>query len=238
MNNATGESREGRSAEGDCSNTNEELAVSQDDENHQDDDATEVRANLSLAVNGETIDEGEEIQNKEEMSNIPSLVVAFCAALTTGGATYSFGLYGATLQKTLNLSEGQVDTISTSFFFAGLFSFLPGLCSDRFGTRVALITGGCLGCINLLLYWAIARQHVVIPHGLIVTALSILGIATFLSCSLVTGAVFKTVTVACQGGSNKGTAVGIAKGYVGLGSGLYGTFSSRFQTSLLTVIAS
>lgn len=158
---------------------------------------------------------------KEKISNIPSLIVAFGASLTTGGTTYSFGLYGATLQTTLHLQEYQVDTISTAFFFAGLFSFLPGFCSDRWGARMSLVSGGCLGCINLLLYWAVAREYFVVPHAWIVPLLSVIGIATYLSSALVTGAVFKTITLACEGGSNKGTAVGIAKGYVGLGSGLY-----------------
>ena len=192
-----------------------------------EDDETEVRANLTEEQTLEPLNEreGENVQEEEDpkeiMSNIPSLVVAFCASLTTGGTTYSFGLYGATLQKTLHLQESQVDTISTAFFFAGLFSFLPGMCSDLFGTRIALVSGGCCGCVNLLLYWAVAREYIVVPHAFIVPLLSVLGIATYLSSALVTGAVFKTVTVACQGGSNKGTAVGIAKGYVGLGSGLY-----------------
>ncbi|KAL7572099.1 hypothetical protein ACA910_001738 [Epithemia clementina (nom. ined.)] len=187
------------------------------------DDVTEVQANLSHQPLRATSDAAAAPRGvpKEKISNIPSLVVAFCASLTTGGTTYSFGLYGATLQKTLHLRESQVDTISTAFFFAGLFSFLPGLCSDRFGSRIALTTGGCLGSINLLLYWAVARQFIVVPHDLIVLLLSILGILTYLSSALVTGAVFKIITVACQGGANKGTAVGIAKGYVGLGSGLY-----------------
>ena len=59
------------------------------------------------------------------------------------------------------------------------------------------------------------------PHSLIVPALSILGINTFLSSALTTGSVFKISTIACQGGSSKGSAVGIAESYVGLGSGLY-----------------
>jgi len=160
-------------------------------------------------------------QEKEIISNIPSLVVAFCASLTTGATTYSFGLYSATLQKTLHLTQGQVDTISTAFFVAGLFSFIPGFCSDRFGTRFSLCMGGMLGCVNLLLYWVVATRNLVLPRWLIVPTLSLLGINTFLSSALVTGSVFKTITIATQGGSNKGTAVGIAKGYVGLGSGLY-----------------
>ena len=160
-------------------------------------------------------------EEKEIVSNIPSLVAAFSASLTTGATTYSFGLYGAELQKRLHLTQGQVDTISTAFFFAGLFSFIPGMCSDRYGTKAAITSGGIIGSINLLLYWGVAREYFDVPHGLIVPALSILGINTYLSSALVTGGVFKTITIACGAGKSKGSAVGIAKGYVGLGSGLY-----------------
>jgi len=155
------------------------------------------------------------------ISNIPSLTVAFSSAATTGGTSYAFGLYAAALKRNLHLTQGELDSISTAFFVAGLFSWLPGLCSDRFGTRFALTTGGVTGATSLLLYWAVARQFLPIAHhGVLVAVLSALGVGTFLSCAMVTGAVFKII-VATAGPGVKGSCVGAAKGYVGLGAGLY-----------------
>jgi MFS family permease len=162
-------------------------------------------------------------------SNIPSLVCAFMASLTTGASVYAFGFYGATLKRTLRLTQSQLDTISTSFFFAGLFSWIPGLCADRFGTRFAMSLGAVLGSTSLLLYWAVARQFIPLPHSWLVVALSILGIMVFLSAALITGSVFKIIvsctatatTAADSHAGSRGTAVGIAKGYVGLGAGVY-----------------
>ena len=61
------------------------------------------------------------------------------------------------------------------------------------------------------------------PEGLIVATLSALGVTVFLSCALVTGSVFKIIVNSCGPGS-KGSAVGVAKGYVGLGAGAYACF--------------
>ena len=155
-------------------------------------------------------------------SNIPSLVAAIMASLTTGGTTYAFGLYaGSALKRTLHLAPSQVDTISTAFFFAGLLSWMPGLLADRFGTRLSIATGGLTGATALWLYWCVATQRIAVPHSSwLVPVLSALGIAIFLSNALVTGSVFKIIVMICGPGT-KGSAVGVAKGYVGLGSGAY-----------------
>jgi hypothetical protein len=150
------------------------------------------------------------VLDRKQRSNIPSLVCAFMASLTTGGTTYAFGLYGDALKKTLALSQSQLDTISTSFFFAGLFSWIPGLCADRFGTRFSLSLGGMTGCASLMLYWGVARQFLLVPHDWLVVSLSLLGISIFLSCALVTGSVFKIIVASCGAGT-KGSAVGVAK---------------------------
>jgi MFS family permease len=163
-----------------------------------------------------------------QRTNIPSLVCAIMASLTTGGTTYAFGLYGAAMKKTLHLSQGQLDTISTAFFFAGLFSWIPGLCADRFGTRFAMSLGGCLGSSSLLTYWAVARQFLLLPHSWLVPTLSILGISIFLSSALVTGSVFKIIVASCGPGT-KGSAVGVAKGFVGLGAGFYACLFNSIQ---------
>jgi hypothetical protein len=169
------------------------------------------------------------VLDRKQRSNIPSLVCAFMASLTTGGTTYAFGLYGDALKKTLALSQSQLDTISTSFFFAGLFSWIPGLCADRFGTRFSLSLGGMTGCASLMLYWGVARQFLLVPHDWLVVSLSLLGISIFLSCALVTGSVFKIIVASCGAGT-KGSAVGVAKGYVGLGAGAYACLFEAIRT--------
>lgn len=171
-------------------------------------------------------------------TNIPRIACAILASITTGGTTYAFGLYGGALKKRLHLTQGQLDTISAVFFSAGLFSFIPGAMADRFGTRNGICIGGIMGAISLMLFWSVAKGHFpyfVDENGdptFVVMILSILNIGIFLSCALVTGSVFKVISCQCGPGS-KGSAVGIAKGFVGLGSGAYAClFQSIRQPSM------
>jgi hypothetical protein len=159
-------------------------------------------------------------------TNIPLLTSAFLAALTTGGTTYAFGLYGAALKKSLQLSQSQLDTISSANFCAGLLSWIPGLIVDRRGPRFALSFGGILGASSLISYWLVAREFIQLDRFMIVPTLSLLGILIFTSSALVTGSVFKIIVGTCGPGS-KGSAVGAAKGFVGLGAGAY---SCLFQS--------
>ena len=131
---------------------------------------------------------------------------------------YSFGIFGEALKQTLHLSQSQLNTISSAMFIAGLFSWIPGLFVDRYGTRAALCLGGLTGSLSTLAYWVFARQFVVIRA--IVPTLSILGMLTCMSCAMIVGSVFKIILLSCGAGT-KGAAVGIAKAYVGLGAGVY-----------------
>lgn len=162
------------------------------------------------------------------ISNVPSLICAFAASATTGGTSYAFGFYAAALKHNLHLTQSQLNSISTAFFVAGMFSWIPGLFSDRFGTKFALSLGGCTGAASLLLYWAVAREALFVPREFLVFVLSSLGVITFLSCASVTGAVFKII-VSATGPGTKGSAVGVAKGYVGLGAGLYSCIFQSFR---------
>jgi hypothetical protein len=159
-------------------------------------------------------------------ANIPLLTSAYLATLTTGGTTYAFGLYGAALKKSLQLSQSQLDTVSSANFCAGLLSWIPGLIVDRCGPRFALSFGGILGASSLISYWLVAREFIQIDRIMIVPTLSLLGVLIFASSALVTGSVFKIIVGTCGPGS-KGSAVGAAKGYVGLGAGAY---SCLFQS--------
>ena len=153
-------------------------------------------------------------------TNIPLLTSAYLAALTTGGTTYAFGLYGAALKKSLQLSQSQLDTISSANFCAGLLSWIPGIIVDRCGPRFALSLGGVLSASSLIMYWLVAREFIQLHRTMIVPTLCLLGVLIFASSALITGSVFKIIVGTCGPGS-KGSAVGAAKGFVGLGAGAY-----------------
>jgi MFS family permease len=151
-------------------------------------------------------------------SNIPALVCVLLASLTTGGTMYAFGVYGNTLKKSLLLSQSQLDTISSSFFVAGVFSWIPGLVVDKFGPRISLILGGIMGALSTTLFWAMARQFFS-AHDHIVEILTTLGVLISLACALIIASVFKIIMTSCK--DTKGHAVGVAKAHVGLGAGVY-----------------
>ena len=190
--------------------------------------------NLSTSQRSAAASHGEErslnLQVLGESSNIPSLTCAFLAALTTGGTTYAFGLYGAALKSQLHLTQSQLDTIGSATFCAGLFSWVPGMVVDKWGTKTGLVAGGMQGAVSLSLYWCVATQFFPMERVLLVPTLSILGVFIFLSCALITGSVFKIIVSTCGPGS-KGTAVGAAKGYVGLGAGVYACMFDSLRSS-------
>lgn len=167
------------------------------------------------------------MKRRTPSSNVPSLVCAFLASATTGGTIYAFGIYGDALKKSLNLSQMQLDTISATFFIAGLLSWLPGLVVDRMGTRFSMCLGGISGALHVIIYWAVSRQLVQITH--VVMVLSILAVGICLSCGLIIGSIFK-LAMLCGGPGTKGSAVGVAKGYVGLGAGIYATIFQALRT--------
>lgn len=162
-------------------------------------------------------------------SNIPLLTAAFLAALTTGGNTYAFGLYGSALKSALELTQSQLDTISSANFCAGLLSWIPGGFADKYGPRFALTLGGIAGAASMMSYWLVAREFIPLPRPLLIPILCTLGVLIFLSNSMVIGGVFKIFVVTC-GPETKGSAVGCAKAYVGLGSGAYACMFQSFRS--------
>jgi hypothetical protein len=161
-------------------------------------------------------------------SNVPSLVCAFSASCTTGGTIYAFGIYGDALKKSLGLSQLQLNAISATFFIAGLFSWLPGMVVDKRGTKFSLVLGGLSGATSVMIYWAVARQFLVIPF--VVHFLALLAVCICMSCALIIGSIFK-LTLICGGKGTRGSAVGIAKGFVGLGAGVYASIFQSLRTS-------
>ena len=153
--------------------------------------------------------------------NVPILVAAFLSILATGGPTYSFGVYSATLKEDLSLTQGQLDTLGAASFAAGLISWVPGLFVDAWGSRLALIVGGLIQSIGLLGYWIVTRfAYALLPTGLLIPVLSSLSVVIFTSNNLVIGGVFKAIVVSCELGT-KGKAVGAGKAYLGLGAGVF-----------------
>ena len=161
-------------------------------------------------------------------TTVPRVTGALLASLTTGGVVYAFGLYGAALKRSLRLSQAQLDTVASAGFCAGLLSWLPGLCVDRWGPRRSLAAGGALSAAHLLLFWAVARGF--LPVARVVPALSAVGVGVFLSSAMIIGSVFKVLVTSCGPGS-KGAVVGVAKGYVGLGAGTYACLFDALRAS-------
>ena len=165
-----------------------------------------------------------------KLSNVPLLLTSFSASATTGGAIYAFGIYGDAIKQNLALSQMQLDMISATMFIAGIFSWMPGILVDRYGTRFALLLGGTGGAFFSMLYWGICRRLISIETQHAVWVLSCNGVAIALSCALIVGSMFK-ITVVCSGPGTRGTAVGIAKGFVGLGSGIYAGLFQALRAS-------
>ena len=161
------------------------------------------------------------IQTTSKPTNLPLLTACYMSALTTGATTYAFSFYSSALKTSLHLSQNQLDTLSSATFCAGILSWIPGMIVDAWGARSAMAAGGLSNTVNLTLYWIIATERVHLPDiDVLVLVLSLLGVLIFMGCALVTGSVFKAIVESCGPGT-KGKAVGCAKGYVGVGSGVY-----------------
>ena len=142
----------------------------------------------------------------------------FAAAIT--GVGYAFSVYSGALKKQFGLHQSQLDTISTTYFCAGVLSWVPGMILDKKGPRFTIVLGGSLMGTALTLYWAICRKIIHIHStGTVIFFLCLFGVITFFGSACVTGASFATLSrnhPTCSG-----TAVGVAKGWVGLCGGMY-----------------
>jgi MFS family permease len=172
-------------------------------------------------------------------SNIPSLICAFTASATTGGTIYAFGIFANDLKSSLHLTQLQLGAVSSAFFISGLISWIPGMVVDRMKMRFSMTVGGFTGALFTMMYWFAcvdpnrfsffgggSSSSIMTTHP--VTVLSILAVAISLSCGLIVGSVFK-ITMLCGGQHGRGPCVGIAKGFVGVGSGVYATIFQAFR---------
>lgn len=155
----------------------------------------------------------EECSLGRRRSNIPSLVCAFLASATTGGTIYAFGIFANDLKRALHISEMQLGAISSAFFIAGLFTWIPGIVVDRMKMRFSMALGGIAGAAFTTIFWAFCRYPHVFTFVMVypVGTLSILAVAICLSCGLIVGSIFK-LTLLCGGPDGTGPSVGIAKG--------------------------
>jgi MFS family permease len=136
------------------------------------------------------------------------------------------------LKRALQISQMQLGAISAAFFtVGGLLSWLPGMVVDRMKMRFSMAWGGISGAFFTTMYWILCRYPELLPgfweHP--VGILSGLAIAISLSCGLIVASTFK-LTLQCGGPDGKGPAVGVAKGFVGLGSGVYATIFQAIRT--------
>jgi len=145
---------------------------------------------------------------------------------------YGFGLYGNDIKVLHHLTQDQINTVSAASFCSGIISWLPGMVVDRCGTRFSFVAGASTCLIALLSFWHFARTTTSTTTSLddtnnafLVVQLSLLGMVSFMGTALIIGSVFKTIVV-CSERHHKGTLVGIAKGYTGLGAG---TFTCIFE---------
>ncbi|KAL7436178.1 hypothetical protein ACHAXM_005047 [Skeletonema potamos] len=170
--------------------------------------------------------------DEPKKTNLPLLSACYMSALTTGATTYAFSFYSNALKTSLHLSQNQLDTLSSAIFCAGILSWIPGMIVDSFGARTAMTLGGIGNTIHLTCYWMIVTERWEIHNvHVLIFILSVLGVLIFVGCALVTGSVFKIIVESCGKGT-KGKAVGCAKGYVGVGSGVYVClFSALFGSS-------
>ncbi|CAB9515816.1 Nodulin-like [Seminavis robusta] len=167
-----------------------------------------------------------------ERSNIPLITCAILAAVTTGGPAYAFGIYSVELKNLLDLSQPQLDTLSSAYFCAGLFTWIPGLLVDRYGVRRAISCGGMMGATFMMAYWAVARQFIQLPSkACVIATLFCLGAGFCIANGLVIGAIYK-ILVCSSTPTTKGSLVGVAKGYVGMGSGVYACLFQAMKTAL------
>ena len=158
----------------------------------------------------------------KKTTNLPLLTACYMSALTTGATTYAFSFYSSALKTSLHLSQNQLDTLSSATFCAGILSWIPGMIVDAYGAKFALSMGGLSNTIFLTLYWIIATETISLNNNvhLLVFILSVFVVVILMGCALVSGSLFKVIVESCGTGT-KGKAVGCAKGYVGVGSGVY-----------------
>ena len=188
---------------------------------HQHTEEGVSSTNISLSDHRQTLKSSTPSPPAQQINNIGILVSAFLAALSSGAPTYAFGLYAQELKRTLHLTQNQLNTISSATFCAGLLSWIPGMFVDRWGSRLAMIVGGSIQSVALVAYYFASTQFAIwqTPSDITVPSLSLIGIIVFMSNSLVIGALFKMIVQSCT--NTKGSAVGAAKGYLGLGAGVY-----------------
>eukprot|EP00592_Proboscia_alata_P002736 CAMPEP_0194372428 /NCGR_PEP_ID=MMETSP0174-20130528/20787_1 /TAXON_ID=216777 /ORGANISM="Proboscia alata, Strain PI-D3" /LENGTH=139 /DNA_ID=CAMNT_0039150953 /DNA_START=88 /DNA_END=504 /DNA_ORIENTATION=+ len=118
----------------------------------------------SLSVSTTTTDEEYPVTIEAKAktpSNIPLLVTAFLSSLVSGGTVYAFSIFASPLKHNLNLTQSELDTISSAQFCAGILSWIPGMAVDRYGPRISAGMGGMCMSGFLLMYYLVSTQRLV-----------------------------------------------------------------------------
>ena len=93
------------------------------------------------------------------------------------------------------------------------------MINDRMGPRFTVAFGGVLQGIALTAYWAVTRKIIGVGSGSVVAILCVLGIFVYVGSACVTGTY--CATMSRNHPNRSGTAVGCAKGWVGLCGGMF-----------------
>ena len=99
-------------------------------------------------------------------------------------------------------------------------SWIPGLIVDRKGPRFTAVFGGVLNAVTLTAYWAVTRKIIHVgDQSAVVAVLCFLGVVVYIGSACITGVY--CATLSRNHPTRSGTAVGVAKGWVGLCGGMF-----------------
>eukprot|EP00929_Paragymnodinium_shiwhaense_P071007 TRINITY_DN36076_c0_g1_i1.p1 TRINITY_DN36076_c0_g1~~TRINITY_DN36076_c0_g1_i1.p1 ORF type:complete len:546 (-),score=85.81 TRINITY_DN36076_c0_g1_i1:492-2129(-) len=145
-----------------------------------------------------------------------ALVAALFVASGCGFA-YTFGTFSLALQEVYHLQQGDLDTIGIATLVVGFGTWTAGLLTDCWGPTASIVLGGSVNVLGWFLYGAIAVWKLPIPSPTLV--FTTLGVLFTYGAACVTSAVFPIIVRNFAPQEGRGTAIGIAKSWVGVASG-------------------
>mmetsp|Transcript_5591 Transcript_5591/g.13124 ORF Transcript_5591/g.13124 Transcript_5591/m.13124 type:complete len:586 (-) Transcript_5591:18-1775(-) len=143
-----------------------------------------------------------------------TLVAALWAGITCG-FLYTFGTFGSALKAKFDFTT-EISTISMCQVASGLITFTSGLLVDWMGIRATLLLGAIVNSGSWFFFGLIANGLVTVESP--VAAFSFLVAFATWGGACVTGAVFTTLAKNFRASS--AGAIGIAKAWVGVASGV------------------
>jgi hypothetical protein len=151
---------------------------------------------------------------------------SFAACLMTAsitGVAYTFSVYSGALSTQFDFSESELATLSAVYFCTGIFSWIPGLITDKKGPKFVIRVFGLITAVALLAYWAVGTR--IIKFGgahngkdTVLVVLAFISIVIYFGSAGLVGATFSTLVRTHP--TQSGTVVGVAKGWVGIMGGM------------------